>query len=86
MIPAPVRMTGVVKTWIDGRGYGFATPVQGGADVFVHVNMLTPDSARPRVGDTLRFEIELSPDGKSVVPGTSSRSGRSTRSCTVPAD
>ena len=64
MIPGPVRTTGVVKTWIDGRGYGFATPVQGGADVFVHVNMLTPDSARPRVGDTLKFEIELSPEGK----------------------
>jgi uncharacterized membrane protein YsdA (DUF1294 family)/cold shock CspA family protein len=64
MIPGPIRTTGVVKTWVDGRGYGFATPVQGGADVFVHVNMLTPDSARPRVGDTLRFEIELSPEGK----------------------
>jgi uncharacterized membrane protein YsdA (DUF1294 family)/cold shock CspA family protein len=64
MIPAPVRTTGVVKTWIDGRGYGFATPLVGGGDVFVHVNMLTPDSARPRVGDTLKFEIELSPDGK----------------------
>ena len=64
MIPGPIRTTGVVKTWIDGRGYGFATPVQGGADVFVHVNMLTPDSARPRVGDVLRFEIELSPEGK----------------------
>jgi len=64
MIPAPVRTTGVVKTWIDGRGYGFATPMLGGPDVFVHVNMLTPDSARPQVGDTLKFEIELSPDGK----------------------
>ena len=64
MIPAPVRTTAVVRTWNDGRGYGFATPVQGGPDVFVHVNMLTPDSARPRVGDPLRFEIELNPEGK----------------------
>ena len=64
MIPGPARTTGVVRTWIDGRGYGFATPVQGGADVFVHVNMLTADSARPQVGDILKFEIELSPEGK----------------------
>jgi uncharacterized membrane protein YsdA (DUF1294 family)/cold shock CspA family protein len=64
MIPTPVRTTGVVKTWNDQRGFGFASPVLGGPDVFVHVKALSPESARPQVGDTLSFELERGHQGK----------------------
>jgi uncharacterized membrane protein YsdA (DUF1294 family)/cold shock CspA family protein len=64
MIPAPARTTGVVKVWNDERGFGFAAPVHGGPDVFVHIKSLAPGSAKPEVGDTLSFEIERGPQGK----------------------
>src|SRR5262245_25296098 len=64
MIPAPARTTGVVATWFEDRGFGFATPAQGGPDVFIHINSLSPGWGHPEVGDTVSFEIELSPEGK----------------------
>lgn len=63
MKPGPVRMKGVLTTWNDGRGFGFVVPAVGGPDVFVHVSAFT-EGARPAVGDTVGYELELSPQGK----------------------
>src|SRR5690606_26433702 len=57
-------MKGVRATWNDGRGLGFVAPAVGGPDVFVHVSAFIGQGARPAVGDTIGYELELSPQGK----------------------
>jgi len=49
-----VRRQGQVSDWDDKRGFGFITPVDGGARVFVHVSAL-PRGRRPSVGDAVTF-------------------------------
>ena len=55
-------MEGTVKRWIDGRGYGFIEPDEGGDDIFVHntdldgINMLKP-------GQKVEFGVENTPKG-----------------------
>ena len=49
-----MRRQGQVSDWDDKRGFGFITPVDGGARVFVHVSAL-PRGRRPSVGDEVTF-------------------------------
>ena len=49
-----MRRQGQVSDWDDKRGFGFITPVDGGARVFVHVSAL-PRGRRPSVGDAVTF-------------------------------
>ena len=49
-----MRRQGQVSDWDDQRGFGFITPVDGGARVFVHVSAL-PRGRRPSVGDAVTF-------------------------------
>ncbi|WP_027554542.1 cold-shock protein [Bradyrhizobium sp. Cp5.3] len=57
---------GIIKKWIDDRGFGFIKPDERGPDVFIHVKMLPRGSAHPIEGDRVRYEV-----------GTDDRSGRS---------
>lgn len=34
------RINGIVKFFVEGKGYGFITPEEGGKDVFVHLSDL----------------------------------------------
>jgi len=55
-------LEGTVKRWIDGRGYGFIEPDEGGDDIFVHntdldgIYMLKP-------GQKVEFDVENTPKG-----------------------
>lgn len=59
-----MRIHGTLSKWNDDRGFGFITPAEGGAEVFVHVSAFPRDGQRPQVGETLGFELETGPDGR----------------------
>jgi CspA family cold shock protein len=48
--------TGTVKFFNEDKGFGFITPENGGADVFVHISAL-PRGSSLRDGDKVSFEI-----------------------------
>lgn len=59
-----MRLKGTLKSWNDGRGFGFIAPIQGGQEIFVHIKAFGPRRSRPEVNEVLWFEIEVGPQGK----------------------
>ncbi|KNH03622.1 Cold shock protein [Perkinsela sp. CCAP 1560/4] len=51
------RQTGIVKTWIDDKGFGFVTDASTNEDVFVHFRELTCE--KPRKMLTIGEEVEM---------------------------
>ena len=59
--------TGTVKWFIALRSYGFITPEDGSADVFVHMSAVEQAGLQTlTVGQRIKFEIEPGRDGKSA--------------------
>lgn len=59
-----MRFTGTLKTWNDDRGFGFIEAVQGGQELFVHIKDFPSGTGRPRVGQSVSFEVVTARDGK----------------------
>ncbi len=57
-------LTGELTRWDDERGFGFISPLNGGADVFLHISAVSRMTVRPQRGDLLNFAIERVGDGK----------------------
>ena len=58
-------MRGQLIVFVEGRGFGFLEPVDGGADVFVHVSEFHKAGlGEPVVGQWFNFETELGQGGK----------------------
>jgi len=55
---------GRLKRWNDDKGFGFIQPTEGDRDIFVHISALKKAGHRPRVGDTLVYEVHTDNDGK----------------------
>ncbi len=64
MASRPVRVDGVLVTWNDGRGFGFARPSNGSADAFVHIRDFGVIDGRPRVGDRVSYVVGVGRDGR----------------------
>ena len=58
------RINGTLKTWNEGKGFGFITPLNGGQDIFVHISDYPKQGGLPKVGEPISFEVILNKDGK----------------------
>jgi CspA family cold shock protein len=55
---------GTVKFFNEGKGFGFITPSNGGADIFVHVSALTTQIFEK---DRVSYEVENGKKGLNAV-------------------
>lgn len=61
------RITGTVKWFNSGKGYGFISR-EGGDDVFVHYSAIAGDGFRNlQEGQVVEFSIEQGPKGPQAV-------------------
>ncbi len=63
------KMTGSVKWFNAGKGFGFITPENGGKDVFVHFSAIQSrnnDYKSLDEGQRVEFSIEAGPKGPSA--------------------
>jgi len=86
-----MRHQGVITRWNDDKGFGFITPKDGGAQVFVHIKAFTSRQQRPTGGETVIFELKTDAKGRiqadnvafkdqRIPPGTTSVRSRSNAS------
>jgi len=56
--------TGTVKWFNESKGFGFISPSDGSADVFVHFSAIVADGFRTLPeGATVNYEVENGPKG-----------------------
>ena len=56
--------TGTVKWFNDSKGFGFISPSDGSADVFVHFSAVQGDGFRTLAeGQAVSYEVENGPKG-----------------------
>ena len=56
--------TGTVKWFNESKGFGFISPSDGSADVFVHFSAVTGDGFRSLAeGQSVSYEVEDGPKG-----------------------
>lgn len=54
-----IKTTGSVKWFNDTKGFGFITPDNGGADVFVHFRAIAADGFKTLAeGQQVQFNVE----------------------------
>ena len=57
-------VTGTVKWFDESKGYGFISPADGSADVFVHFSSIASEGFRTLTeGQTVSYQVEDGPKG-----------------------
>lgn len=65
--------TGTVKWFNDSKGFGFISPSDGSADVFVHFSAVQGDGFRSLAeGQSVTYEVESGPKGPQATQVTPS--------------
>jgi cold shock CspA family protein len=59
-----MRIHGTLIKWNDDRGFGFIALPQGHEEIFVHISAFPKDGVRPRIGETISFEVQSGADGR----------------------
>jgi len=62
---------GQLIKWNDDRGFGFIKPSEGSKEVFLHISAVKTTGRRPKVGDTIFYELTTGTDGKISASGVS---------------
>jgi len=60
---------GILKRWIDDKGYGFIRPDDGGDDVFFHISSLRGAIRRPVESDIVYFDVIIDLTGQKRAVG-----------------
>lgn len=57
--------TGTVKWFNEAKGFGFISPSDGGADVFVHFSSIVSNNSFRTLteGQAVKFDVERGPKG-----------------------
>lgn len=75
-----MREQGRLTDWNDSRGFGYITPLHGGATVFVHISEFPRDKRRPCVTDLLTYEVGTDDRGRAHAVGVQFLSAAHARS------
>ncbi|MCP3933591.1 MAG: cold shock domain-containing protein [Bacteroidetes bacterium] len=57
-------MKGKLVRWNEDRGFGFITSTSAKGDVFIHISELKNMARKPKVGDTIFFDLVTEKNGK----------------------
>ena len=59
-----MRFKGRLSKWNDDRGFGFITPLDGGARVFAHISEFPLDKRRPMKLDLVAYDVDKDDRGR----------------------
>ncbi|MDQ3026841.1 MAG: cold-shock protein [Pseudomonadota bacterium] len=59
-----VKVTGIVRSFNDSKGFGLITPDLGGPPIFVHQSAIrTPGVKKLKASQRVEYEVEERPEG-----------------------
>jgi CspA family cold shock protein len=62
MSDAP-KVTGIVRSFNDAKGFGLIAPDLGGPSIFVHQSAVRASSKKLKVTQRVEYEVEVRPEG-----------------------